>query len=164
MIATNSDFIIAEQQGRRGYIQHVFSDKDQFLAWRARNPQVMAIERTCARGRSLGAADHRNEFDLRLRGEVNSRTIALAIQALGKLHPQVIENANGRIERAIDILSNRDIAEVTPTVFLVQAQTDESISYRVDIAEKSCTCPDSARGNICKHRVAVWLYRKIVEG
>lgn len=26
----------------------------------------------------------------------------------------------------------------------------------------SCTCPDSRRGNVCKHRIAAWMYREAI--
>jgi len=65
MIATNKDFVVAEQQGHRGYTPHVFTDKDQFIAWRQRHRLLTIVDPSCARGRMLDAQDHRFEFDLR---------------------------------------------------------------------------------------------------
>ena len=34
--------------------------------------------------------------------------------------------------------------------------------YRVDLAKHYCSCKDSRKGNVCKHRLAVWLRQEIL--
>ena len=31
-----------------------------------------------------------------------------------------------------------------------------------NVSLKSCTCPDHAKGNICKHRIAAWMHREAI--
>lgn len=62
MIVTSSDFVVAEQCSSRGYVQHVFLDKEQFLNWRKQNPDLRVLDRTCARGRCYEAVDHRSDY------------------------------------------------------------------------------------------------------
>ena len=47
-----------------------------------------------------------------------------------------------------------------PNIFFVKSESNPLGGYRVDLAAKTCTCPDSGRGNVCKHRCAAWLYRE----
>jgi len=63
MIITNSDFIVVEQESHRGYIQHIFKDLAQFVAWRKRHTWQKILDRTCARGRMLDVKDHRYDWE-----------------------------------------------------------------------------------------------------
>lgn len=63
-----------------------------------------------------------------------------------------------RVIKAIDIAQTRGMiynAKCKTGEFDVRS-TDGRSWYHV--AAKSCTCKDSAKGHICKHRIAVWLY------
>lgn len=81
---------------------------------------------------------------------------SLAAEALAKW-PQIDPD---RMARAVEIASK-------PTTIynsrLPRGQFDVRSSngkgwYRVDTRHKTCTCQDSMRGHICKHRLAVWLH------
>ena len=78
-----------------------------------------------------------------------------------------------RIDRALNILSTESImrarksadgCDIEPSnaLFAVR-QSHRSANpddqwYLVNPYAKTCTCPDSELGHICKHRIAVWLY------
>lgn len=70
-----------------------------------------------------------------------------------------------RIQKARHIAETRGAIEHTPDpdVFMVRSDSNPRGKYRVDVKEKSCTCPDAGRGNVCKHRLAVWMYIQIRE-
>ncbi len=91
----------------------------------------------------------------------------LAKEALTRWPAQVDP---ARLVRAVDILqSNRWNVQLAH-----RDENDQPIkpSYAVLIVrgshgwyvvrEKSCTCPDSRAGHICKHRIAAWLYRESI--
>lgn len=48
--------------------------------------------------------------------------------------------------------------EEYPGCYDVESQTDPRIKYTVNPKMHSCSCPDSARGNLCKHRIAVAIH------
>ena len=50
-----------------------------------------------------------------------------------------------------------------PNIFLVRSDSNPLGQYRIDVQAKSCTCPDAGKGNVCKHRLAVWMYIQIRE-
>jgi len=75
--------------------------------------------------------------------------------------PDLAAKANGRIERAILIASTPGACKPSdehPGRYLVKASSDNYSYYEVDIQRKHCTCPDSAQGHLCKHRLAIALH------
>jgi hypothetical protein len=63
---------------------------------------------------------------------------------------------NGRQERALKLALEGHVTHKAERVFSVQSE-DRTRSYLVDLARGFCTCPDSQKGYICKHRVAAYL-------
>jgi len=84
-------------------------------------------------------------------------------QLLGELfkerYPQLVEKCNGRIERAVEIVSRVGACRTDPRpyVYLVESQSGNGY-YEVDVKAKSCSCPDSTKGNMCKHRLAIGFH------
>ena len=78
--------------------------------------------------------------------------------------PGLASRCNGRIERAVEICARPGAcrrAEGYPAyVFAVQSESNKSPAafYLVDLKAKTCTCPDSGKGNLCKHRLAVGFH------
>lgn len=65
-----------------------------------------------------------------------------------------------RINRACNIIRTDNppmIREATEHLRITSSNGKKS--YRV--AQKSCDCYDSQKGNICKHRIAAWMYREL---
>lgn len=80
---------------------------------------------------------------------------ALAQEAIDKWH---IDAA--RIRKAVEIVAeNHSIynSECAPGEWDVRSQTALNSWYHVNTHARTCTCTDSQRGNVCKHRLAVWL-------
>ncbi len=69
---------------------------------------------------------------------------------------------NARQERGLKIAADKRIRKITETVFMVPSQSNKG-TYAVDVAAKSCTCPDheETRG-MCKHLWAVDYVRQQV--
>ena len=64
-----------------------------------------------------------------------------------------------RLQAALDIVAQRTaiyFKYCPPGCFDVRASSKGW--YRVDTRARTCTCEDSTRGNVCKHRIAVWIY------
>ena len=64
-----------------------------------------------------------------------------------------------RLAKALEIVNHRTaiyFKYCPPGVFDVRASSKGW--YRVDTHARTCTCQDSTRGNVCKHRIAVWIY------
>lgn len=83
------------------------------------------------------------------------------IQQLRLEHPEAAARAGARLERGLRI-HQAGMVEPTqdPTVYFVRSESNELAKYRVDLQARTCTCPDSGRGNTCKHRTAAWLYKE----
>lgn len=83
------------------------------------------------------------------------------IQQLRQQHPQATARAGSRLDRGIRLFI-ADMVEPTnePDIYIVRSESNPLGAYRVDLAAKTCTCPDSGRGNACKHRCAAWLHRE----
>jgi len=64
-----------------------------------------------------------------------------------------------RLQKALEIVALRTAIFwkfCPPGCFDVRASSKGW--YRVDTYARTCTCQDSTRGNVCKHRIAVWIY------
>ena len=64
-----------------------------------------------------------------------------------------------RLAKALEIVAQRTAIYnkyCPPGSFDVRASSKGW--YRVDTHARTCTCQDSTRGNVCKHRIAVWIY------
>lgn len=72
-----------------------------------------------------------------------------------------------RVVRALEIVRkhnalparyNKDGMPIQPgnKLYIVRSESNWGYYY-VDTVERTCTCPDSQKGNVCKHRIAVFL-------
>jgi hypothetical protein len=80
----------------------------------------------------------------------------LAAEAEAKWHPD-----QTRLQKAVQIVEGKTSIynqHCEPGSFDVRSQTALNSWYHVDTKRHTCTCTDSDRGNVCKHRLAVWLY------
>jgi hypothetical protein len=75
-----------------------------------------------------------------------------------------LPEANGRVDRARDLVLGGLVSRNTDGTFTVHSQSERGKSYTV--TEKGCQCPDAENaGNAekaphCKHLISTWLWRK----
>ncbi|MGB2954330.1 MAG: SWIM zinc finger family protein, partial [Anaerolineales bacterium] len=86
------------------------------------------------------------------------------------LDPELVTVLGNRVHNAKDLVQLQlspgrrpPIVEVTHGIYNVMSQSHQNQFYRVNVGEKSCTCPDAAAGRACKHRLAVYIYRSIMD-
>jgi hypothetical protein len=79
--------------------------------------------------------------------------IAVAAQAKAAL-----PEANGRVDRARDLVLGGLVSRNADGTFTVQSQSERGKSYTV--TEKGCQCPDVEKSPHCKHLISTWLWRK----
>ena len=77
---------------------------------------------------------------------------AAALQAM-----DAMPDANGRVERARDLVLTGAVTPQDDSTFLVKGLGGNGKEYRT--TQHSCTCPDQAKGFTCKHRIALWIWR-----
>jgi len=85
-------------------------------------------------------------------------------------HPEYMSLLGGRVHRAEDIAQlqimpgrRETIFHVEENVYNVMSQENHDQYHRVDVKARTCTCPDAARGAPCKHRLAVYIYKRIMD-
>lgn len=80
----------------------------------------------------------------------------VARKFVSSLRPEVSQRLNGRLERGLEMARNGAVRPLDqPRCFLVRS-SDGKRHYEVDLNARSCTCPDSHKGNVCKHRIAAY--------
>jgi hypothetical protein len=75
-----------------------------------------------------------------------------ALQAM-----DAMPDANGRVERARDLVLTGAVTPQDDGTFIVKGLGCNGKDYTV--SQHSCTCPDQAKGFTCKHRIALWIWR-----
>ncbi len=63
---------------------------------------------------------------------------------------------NGREERALKLALEGHVTHKSGRVFSVRSE-DNQHTYLVNLDKGFCTCPDSQKGSVCKHRLAAYL-------
>jgi len=63
---------------------------------------------------------------------------------------------NGRDQRALKLALEGHVTHKSGRIFSVRSE-DGQHSYLVDLEKSYCTCPDSQKGHVCKHRLAAYL-------
>jgi LAS superfamily LD-carboxypeptidase LdcB len=63
---------------------------------------------------------------------------------------------NGREERALKLALEGHVSHKAGRVFSVHSEAGNH-AYLVNLEARTCTCPDSLSGNVCKHRLAAYL-------
>lgn len=72
--------------------------------------------------------------------------------------PDLATRCNGRVAKAVQIMSRAGARRLDRATGLYEVESDSGHGwYQVDLERKSCTCPDAAQGNLCKHRLAIGL-------
>jgi len=75
------------------------------------------------------------------------------------LKPEVVNALNGRLERGLTLAKSWSVVHCPeadkPRCYRVRSSNGSSL-YRVDLDARSCECPDSQKGNTCKHRIAAY--------
>ena len=79
-----------------------------------------------------------------------------ALVVFGKFSDKLKARLNGRQEKALELALNGHVAHKAGRVYSVQSQ-DGKHHYLVNLESKFCNCPDSRKGNLCKHRMAAYL-------
>ena len=81
-----------------------------------------------------------------------------------RLSPADLARFNGRLERGLELALNH---YVTPEADLANCYQVRSAAgngfYQVDLEKKTCQCPDSQKGNTCKHRIAAYYYSQAIK-
>lgn len=74
-------------------------------------------------------------------------------------YPQTAKIAGSRVDKASRILLAGNVRKSSefPGLYEVKSESVGNRWYVVDPANKSCTCPDSRDGHLCKHRIAVGM-------
>lgn len=65
-------------------------------------------------------------------------------------------NLNGCQERALKLALNGHVAHKSKRIYSVRSQSGQH-TYLVNLDNRFCTCPDSRKGHVCKHRIAAYL-------
>jgi hypothetical protein len=63
---------------------------------------------------------------------------------------------NGREDRALKLALEGHVTHKAARVFSVLSENGQH-AYLVDLDRSFCTCPDSRKGQVCKHRLAAYL-------
>jgi hypothetical protein len=63
---------------------------------------------------------------------------------------------NGREDRALKLAVEGHVTHKSERIFSVRSE-DSQHSYLVNLDKGFCTCPDSQKGHVCKHRLAAYL-------
>ena len=83
----------------------------------------------------------------------------VAERFIASLKPEVVNALNGRLERGLELAKSWSVVHCPerdkPRCYRVRS-SDGSSLYRVDLDTRSCECPDSQKGNTCKHRIAAY--------
>lgn len=91
----------------------------------------------------------------------------IAQDFISTLSPQTKQKMNGRLERGLALAINGYVKPISnpgfPRSFLVLSSSRKCYYY-VNLAEKVCNCPDSLKGNTCKHRIAAYYVDQALKG
>ena len=83
----------------------------------------------------------------------------VAEQFIASLKPEIVSSLNGRLERGLALAKSWSVLHCpeseSPRCYRVRS-SDGSSLYRVDLDARTCECPDSQKGNTCKHRIAAY--------
>lgn len=90
----------------------------------------------------------------------------VAEKFVASLNEAAKQNFNGRLDRGLELAKNGKVTQSADAIhsrrYLVRS-SDGRKYYLVDLEAKTCDCPDSLKGNTCKHRVAAYYYEQAVK-
>lgn len=87
----------------------------------------------------------------------------VAQKFIASLKPEAVKNFNGRLDRGLELAKNGAVVACPEPAhsrcFQVRSSDGKS-SYKVDLEARTCECPDSLKGNTCKHRIAAYYFEQ----
>jgi hypothetical protein len=90
----------------------------------------------------------------------------VARKFVATLTQATLASFNGRLARGLELAKVGAVSSVLnpahPRCFQVRS-TEGLQTYQVDLDTKTCTCPDSQKGNTCKHRVAAYYFEQTLK-
>ena len=69
---------------------------------------------------------------------------------------------NGREDRALKLALEGHVTHKSARIFSVRSENGEH-SYLVNLDKSFCNCPDSQKGQVCKHRLAAYLVEQSMQ-
>jgi hypothetical protein len=85
----------------------------------------------------------------------------VASKFTASLPQEALRAFNGRLERGLELAKNGAVQPMPdaghPRRFFVRS-SDGTHYYEVDLDSRTCNCPDSLKGNSCKHRIAAYYF------
>ena len=69
---------------------------------------------------------------------------------------------NGRQDRALKLALNGHVTHKSARIYSVRSQRGQH-TYLVNLDKSFCSCPDSRKGHVCKHRIASYLIEQASE-
>jgi hypothetical protein len=66
------------------------------------------------------------------------------------------DSLNGRQDRALKLALEGHVIHKAGRIYSVRSE-DGKHAYLVNLEARTCTCPDSHNGHVCKHRLAAYL-------
>lgn len=79
-----------------------------------------------------------------------------AAQVFASFSERLRSTLNGRQDRALKLALEGHVTHKSERVYSVRSEQGDH-TYLVDLAKSFCTCPDSQKGHVCKHRLAAYL-------
>jgi len=96
-------------------------------------------------------------FDGNLPETPERRMFHQAVTAASLKAMDAMPDANGRVERARDLVLTGAVTPQDDGTFIVKGLGCNGRDYIT--TQHTCTCPDQAKGYCCKHRIALWIWR-----
>lgn len=100
----------------------------------------------------------------------HNQLITDVVETLEEQHPDWMIALGNRVHNAADIVQGEvspgqrsTIQHVTNDIYHVMSQEYFGQYHRVNVTEKTCTCSDAAAGRVCKHRLAVYIYKQLTD-
>lgn len=82
---------------------------------------------------------------------------------ISSLNDTALKAFNGRLERGLEMAKNGAVTLAAdnnhPRRYFVHSAGSNKV-YTIDLDAKTCDCPDSQKGNTCKHRVAAYYFEQ----
>ena len=74
-------------------------------------------------------------------------------------NPMTLRTLNGRLERGLEIALSGSVLPIPGKLHVCRVvSSDHTHFYLVDVDARTCECPDSLKGNHCKHRIAAYYF------
>ena len=96
--------------------------------------------------------------------------ITKIVETFEETYPDLVTALGGRLHNAQLIVEDEvapgkrsTIQCITNDIYHVMSQEHFGQYHRVNVVDKTCTCPDAAAGRPCKHRLAVYIYKQLTD-